>query len=209
MPIIRQFSATADLESPSKRGAHPTEAPIDLCSLAIDLQCGFVARSFSGDRKQLTTLLKAALSHDGLAFLDVISPCVTFNNHDTSTKSYKYHRAHKVDFNDPSFIPVFDHIDVEYDPGTTQEVEMHDGSKLLLKKLEDDWDATDFNAAMNALHDTSSEGKILTGMIYINTEVKTLCDTLNLPPKPIASLDDDELRPSAEALTAINQGLTY
>ena len=204
-----QFSATADLESPSKRGVHPTEAPIDLCTLAIDLGCGFVARSFSGDKKQLTTLLEAAYSHNGLAFLDVISPCVTFNNHDDSTKSYKYHRAHSLNYNDPSFVPSFDHIDIDYDAGSTTEVELHDGSKLFLKKLEDDWDATDADASLAALRKTRKEHKVLTGMIYIDPSVRTLSDTLHLGSSPLANLADDELRPPKATLDGINASLRY
>lgn len=193
-----QFSATADKDSPNKRGAHPTEQAIDLCALAVELGCGFVARSFSGDKKQLVPLLQAALSHEGLAFLDVISPCVTFNNHDESTKSYTYHKGHEVHFHDPSFVPHFEHIDVEYDAGTTREVKLHDGSRLLLTKLEDGHDPTDSAAAAQLLTATRARGEILTGLIHFNSEMPTLVDTLNLVEEPLSSLGEEQLRPSRE-----------
>ena len=199
-----QFSATADLESPSKRGQYPTEAPIDLCTLAIDLGATFVARAFSGDRKQLTPLLEAALSHDGLAFLDVISPCVTFNNHDTSTKSYTYLKEHEVHYHDPTFVPHFEHIDVDYEPGTAHEVTLHDGSKLVLNKLDDAYDATDSDAALAALRKTRKAEQVLTGLLYINTDTPTLRDTLTMDERPLASLGEADLRPSKEKLDAFN-----
>ncbi|MCI0652632.1 MAG: 2-oxoacid:ferredoxin oxidoreductase subunit beta [Planctomycetes bacterium] len=199
-----QFSATADRESPSKRGALPSEGPIDLCSLALDLGCSFVARSFSGDKKQLVPLIEAAFSHNGLAFLDVISPCVTFNNHDESTKSYTYHKDHEVHYHDVTFVPHFEHIDVEYEPGSVQTVPLHDGSKLHLKKLDAAYDPTDFQRAAHALRETRANRQILTGLIYINKGTPTFAETLKLPATPLASLDEKTLRPSREALDKFN-----
>ncbi len=200
-----QFSATADKESPTKRGLHPTEEAIDLCALALELGCGFVARSFSGDKKQLTPLIEAAFSHNGTAFLDVISPCVTFNNHDASTKSYTHQRNHDVHYHDPTFVPHFEPIDVDYEEGTTERVTLHDGSRLLLHKLEKFYKPSDRNAAMHRLAETRSRGEVLTGLIYINNQLPTLLDTLNLTKKPLATLTEAELRPSRETLAEINQ----
>ncbi len=201
-----QFSATADLDSPSKRGKFPSDEPIDLCGLALELGCGFVARSFSGDKKQLVPLLKAALSYDGLAMIDVISPCVTFNNHDRSTKSYTYHKEHEVHYHDPSFVPEFEHIDVDYGEGETQEVTLHDGGKLILKKLDRDYDPTDADGAMHSIYETRKNGTVLTGLIHINTERSSLVKAQNLATQPLAQLSDAALRPSADALAKINAG---
>ncbi|MFN0059928.1 MAG: 2-oxoacid:ferredoxin oxidoreductase subunit beta [Planctomycetota bacterium] len=199
-----QFSATADQNSPSKRGLHPTDQAIDLCGLALELGAGFVARSFSGDKKQLVPLIEAALAFNGLAFIDVISPCVTFNNHDESTKSYTYHKEHEVHHHDPSYVPTFEHIDVEYAAGETREVALHDGSKLYLKKLEHDFDPTQRNAASQAIADARSKSQVLTGLIYINTHLKELTENLRLPSTPLAHIPDSKLRPSRDALDKIN-----
>src|ERR1044071_8794151 len=150
-----QFSATADLGSKLKTGVVNDLPPIDTCALAIQLGATFVARSFSGDKKQLLTLLKAAIAHRGTVMIDVISPCVTFNDHEGSTKSYKYSKDHDEPVQDVSFIPSFENIEVDYDPGTTASVRMHDGSQLQLKKLDRDYDATDRVAAMRVLHETA------------------------------------------------------
>ncbi|MFQ5654346.1 MAG: 2-oxoacid:ferredoxin oxidoreductase subunit beta [Planctomycetota bacterium] len=200
-----QFSATADLDSPSRRGIFPTEGPIDLCGLALELGCSLVARSFSGDKKQLIPLLQAALSFDGFAFLDVISPCVTFNNHEASTKSYTYQKGHSVFFHDPTFVPVFEHIDIDYGEGEDREVKMHDGSTLLLRKLEQDYDPHDRAGAFSTLAETRSRGEVLTGLIYVNTEVKTLLKNLELTDTPLARLEGERLRPPPEALDELNR----
>ncbi|MBO0709604.1 MAG: 2-oxoacid:ferredoxin oxidoreductase subunit beta, partial [Candidatus Dormibacteraeota bacterium] len=138
-----QFSATADVGSKQKRGAVNTYEPVDPCAVALAVGCSFVARSFSGDGKQLVPLIKAALSHRGMALLDVVSPCVTFNDHDGSTKSYSWVKEHEEPIQDVSFIPFFEEIHVDYEPGSTQEVTFHDGSVVLLKKLGEDHDPTD------------------------------------------------------------------
>src|SRR6202043_3826929 len=153
-----QFSATADLGSTLKTGVINDLPPIDTCALAVELGATFVGRSFSGDKKQLLSLLKAALAHRGTVMLDVISPCVTFNDHEGSTKSYAYAKDHDDPVEDITFVPFFEDIAVAYPPGSSQEVTMHDGSKLLLKKLEEDYDPTDKMNAMRRLHETARRG---------------------------------------------------
>ena len=138
-----QFSPTADQGSALKTGVINDLPPIDTCALAIELGATFVARSFSGDKKQLSAILKAAFSHRGTVMLDVLSPCVTFNDHEGSTKSYAYAKEHDDPLEEISFVPFFEDIEVEYEPGTTREVEMHDGSKLFLKKLAEDYNPLD------------------------------------------------------------------
>src|SRR5437870_6238663 len=148
-----QFSATADLGSRLKTGVVNDLPAIDLCAMAIELGCAYVARSFSGDMKQLLALLKGAVAHRGTALLDVISPCVTFNNHEDSTKSYKWAKEHEIPIQEIGFVPYFEEILVDYDPGTTQDVILHDGSDIRLKKLREHYDPTDKNAAFALLHD--------------------------------------------------------
>src|SRR5580693_4632773 len=163
-----QFSATADLGSTLKSGIANDLPPVDTCAMAIQLGATFVGRSFSGDKKQLHTMLKAAIAHKGTVMLDVISPCVTFNDHEGSTKSYKYMKEHEEPLQTLSFVPVFQEINVEYDPGTTVEVTMHDGSRLRLTKLEEDYDATNRIRAISRLHEAHEKGEVLTGMFYVN-----------------------------------------
>src|SRR2546421_5762443 len=158
-----QFSATADLGSKLKTGVINDLPPIDTCALAIELGATFVARSFSGDKRQLHAMLKAAIAHDGTVMLDVISPCVTFNDHEGSTKSYKYVKDHDEPLHEVSFVPQFEEISVDYEPGTTTEVTMHDGSHLLLRKLEEDYDPTNKLKAMHRLHESHEKGEVLTG----------------------------------------------
>src|SRR3989440_4975700 len=158
-----QFSATADLGSKLKSGVLNDLPPIDTCALAIQLGATFVARSFSGDKRQLHAMLKAAIAHDGTVMLDVISPCVTFNDHEGSTKSYKYVKDHDEPLHEVSFVPQFEEISVDYEPGTTTEVTMHDGSHLLLRKLEEDYDPTNKLKAMHRLHESHEKGEVLTG----------------------------------------------
>ncbi len=160
-----QFSATADLGSKLKSGVINDLPPIDTCGLAIQLGATFVGRSFSGDKRQLSTMLKAAIAHHGTVMLDVVSPCVTFNDHEGSTKSYKYVKDHEETLQEMSFVPHFEEIDVEYDPGTTVNVTMHDGSHLQLRKLEEDYDPTDRIAAMTRLTEAHDKGEVLTGVV--------------------------------------------
>src|SRR5512146_839299 len=157
-----QFSPTADLGSVLKNGVVNDLPPIDTCALAIELGASFVARSFSGDKKQLLAILKAALSHRGTCMIDVISPCVTVNDHEGSTKSYAYVKEHDEPLGEVSFVPFFEDISIDYDPGTTKAVELHDGSKLYLKKVADDYDPTDKLAAMRLIHETSRRGEFAT-----------------------------------------------
>src|SRR5215468_7043357 len=202
-----QFSATADVGAKLKTGIINDLPPIDTCALAIQLGATFVARSFSGDKKQLLTLLKAALAHRGTVMLDVISPCVTFNDHEGSTKSYKYAKDHDDPVEELSFVPFFEDISVDYAPGTTQEVTMHDGSKLYLKKLEESYDPTDKIAALKRLHETARRGEFATGLIYIEPDRDDFLTQLNMVDEPLATLPLTRTRPGPEALEEIMEGL--
>src|SRR6187399_3185192 len=162
-----QFSPTADLGSKAKNGVVNDLPPIDMCALAIELGASFVARSFSGDKKQLLSILKAAIAHRGTSMIDVISPCVTFNDHEGSTKSYSYVKDHEEPLGEISFVPFFQDISVDYEPGTTTAVKMHDGSQLYLRKLAEDYNPQDKMSAMRLLSETASRGEFATGVIYI------------------------------------------
>jgi 2-oxoglutarate ferredoxin oxidoreductase subunit beta len=202
-----QFSATADLGSKLKSGVINDLPPIDTCGLAIELGATFVGRSFSGDKKQLSTMLKAAIAHQGTVMLDVVSPCVTFNDHEGSTKSYKYVKDHEETLQEMSFVPHFEEIDVEYDPGTTVNVTMHDGSSLRLRKLEEDYDPTNRIAAMKRLSEAHDRGEVLTGVLYVNTKAPNFLDMLNMVDEPLATLPASLTRPSREVLAAAMEEL--
>src|SRR6185312_13799902 len=159
-----QFSATADLGSKLKTGVLNDLPPIDTCAMAITLGATFVGRSFSGDKKQLHSMLKAAIAHKGTVMLDVVSPCVTFNDHEGSTKSYKYMKDHEEPLQEVSFVPVFEDIAIDYDPGTTIDVTMHDGSHLRLRKLEEEYDPTNRIKAITRLNEAHEKGEVLTGV---------------------------------------------
>jgi 2-oxoglutarate ferredoxin oxidoreductase subunit beta len=189
-----QFSATADVGSVQKRGAVNTYQPIDPCAVALSIGCSFVARSFSGDGKQLVPLLKAALVHRGTALLDVVSPCVTFNDHDGSTKSYSWVKEHDEVIQDVSFIPFFEEIHVDYEPGTAHEVELHDGSRIVLKKLAEDHDPSDRIAAMRILEESRERGQLLTGLLYVDRDMLDFATREGLPERPLHEYRDDELR---------------
>src|SRR5579862_775925 len=195
-----QFSATADIGSKLKTGVVNQLPPVDTCALAISLGATFVGRSFSGDKKQLLSMLKAAIAHRGTVMLDVISPCVTFNDHEGSTKSYKYMIDHEEPLQEISFVPSFEEIDVEYDAGTTIEVTMHDGSHLRLRKLEEDYDPTDRVRALTRLHQSHEKEEMLTGILYLNTQAPTFTDMLNLVDEPLATLPESVVRPGREVL---------
>src|SRR5215470_14795986 len=195
-----QFSATADLGSTLKSGIINDLPPVDTCSLAIQLGATFVGRSFSGDKKQLHSMLKAAIAHKGTVMLDVVSPCVTFNDHEGSTKSYKYMKDHEEPLHDISFVPVFEEINVDYDPGTTFEVTMHDGSRLRLHKLEETYDPTDKIQAVRRLMESHANGEVLTGVFYINEKAPSFIDMLNVTDEPLATLPESVTRPSREVL---------
>jgi len=198
-----QFSATADIGSTRKTGEANRLMPIDLCALAIELGCSFVARSFSGDQKQLRPLLKAAFSHPGTAILDVISPCVTFADHEGSSKSYAAVKEHDAPLHDIEYVPYYEDITVDYEPGTTREVEMPDGSHVVLKKLGTDYDPTDAGAAISVLHDARQEGKFVTGLIYVNPKAQPFTEELKLVETPLVSLPQEAVRPPKAVLDEI------
>jgi 2-oxoglutarate/2-oxoacid ferredoxin oxidoreductase subunit beta len=202
-----QFSATADLGSKLKSGVLNDLPPIDTCTLAIQLGATFVARSFSGDKRQLGTMLKAAIAHNGTVMLDVVSPCVTFNDHEGSTKSYKYVKDHEETLQEMSFVPHFEEIDVEYDPGTTVNVTMHDGSSLRLRKLEEDYDPTNRIQAITRLTEAHDKGEVLTGVFYVNTKAPNFLDMLNMVDQPLATLPESLTRPGREVLEAAMEEL--
>jgi 2-oxoglutarate ferredoxin oxidoreductase subunit beta len=202
-----QFSPTADLGSTLKSGVVNDLPPIDTCALAIELGASFVARSFSGDPKQLKAILKAAISHRGTCMIDVLSPCVTFNDHEGSTKSYAYVKEHDDPLEEVSFVPFFEDIAVDYEPGSTQEVTMHDGSKLYLKKLEESYDPTDKISALKRLHETARRGEFATGLIYIEPDRDDFLAQLNVVDEPLATLPLERVRPGREALDEIMESL--
>jgi 2-oxoglutarate ferredoxin oxidoreductase subunit beta len=198
-----QFSATADKGSQHRGGTVNHTDPIDCCALAIEMGCGYVARSFSGDIRQLVPLLKGALSHGGAAVLDVVSPCVTFNNHEGSTKSYPYAKDKEDPLHEIGFVPQYEEIAVDYDPGTTRVISLHDGSKITLKKLEREYDPRDRMGAMRLLDTCRREGLFLTGLIYQDTSIPPLDEQLHLVDEPLATLPESRTRPSASALAEI------
>ena len=202
-----QFSPTADIGSRAKTGVVNDLPPIDTCALAIELGASFVARSFSGDKKQLSAILKAALSHRGTAMLDVLSPCVTFNDHEGSTKSYAYAKEHDDPLEELDFVPFFEDIAIEYEPGATQEVELHDGSRIYLRKLDEDYDPLDKVQAMRVLHQTRSRGEFATGLIYVEPKKTDFIDALNLVDEPLALLPQKRVRPPKRALDEIMASL--
>src|SRR5947207_6449213 len=190
-----QFSATADIGSKLKTGVINDLPPIDTCALAISLGATFVGRSFSGDKRQLLSMLKAAIAHHGTSMLDVVSPCVTFNDHEGSTKSYKYMKDHEEPLQELSFVPSFEEINVEYDPGTTVNVTMHDGSQLRLRKLEEDYDPTNKIESIRRLNESHENNEVLTGVFYINTKAPTFIEMLNVTDDPLATLPESVVRP--------------
>ena len=202
-----QFSPTADLGSTLKNGVVNELQPIDTCALAIELGASFVARSFSGDKKQLLSILKASLSHRGTCLIDVISPCVTFNDHEGSTKSYAYAKEHDEPLGEVSFVPYFDDITVEYEPGTTTAVEMHDGSKLYLKKVAEEYDPTDKMHAVRLIHETAARGEFATGILYIEPQKPDFVTLLNLVDEPLATLPLERVRPGRGVLDEIMEAL--
>src|SRR3977135_1553365 len=197
-----QFSATADLGSKLKTGVINDLPPIDTCILAIQLGATFVGRSFSGDKRQLLAMLKAAIAHKGTVMLDVVSPCVTFNDHEGSTKSYKYVKDHEETLQEVSFVPHFEDIAVDYDPGSTLSVTMHDGSHLQLRKLEEDYDPTDKIRAISRLTEAHEKGEVLTGVFYVNPQAPSFLDMLNMTDQPLATLPESVTRPGREVLQA-------
>ena len=202
-----QFSATADLGSTLKTGVVNDLPAIDLCGLAVELGATYVARSFAGDPKQVVTLLKGAFAHNGTAFLDIISPCVTFNNHAGSTKSYTWGKENEELIQEVDFVPFFEDIDVEYEDGETANVELHDGSHIILKKIERDYDPTDRRTALELLLDSGEKQQFLTGLIYVDTKKPNLIELLNMVDEPLATLPLDRIRPPQSALDEIMEAL--
>ncbi len=202
-----QFSPTADMGSKAKNGVVNDLPPIDTCALAIELGASFVARSFSGDKKQLLSILKAAIAHRGTCMIDVISPCVTFNDHEGSTKSYAYVKDHDEVLGEISFVPFFEDISVDYEPGSTTQVKMHDGSHLYLKKLAEDYNPSDKMTALRTLHETARRGEFATGMIYIDPDQDNFVDLMNLVETPLAFLPETETRPGRHALDELMDAL--
>ncbi len=200
-----QFSATADVGSKLKTGVINDLPAIDTCALAVELGATFVGRSFSGDKKQLLNMLKAAIAHKGTVMLDVISPCVTFNDHEGSTKSYKYMQEHEEAISEVGFVPHFEDIAVDYDPGTTYDVEMHDGSHLRLRKLHENYNPTDRIAAVSALMEAHAKGEVLTGIFYLDTKKPSFTDLLNLVNEPLATLPESLVRPPKAVLDEVMQ----
>jgi 2-oxoglutarate ferredoxin oxidoreductase subunit beta len=202
-----QFSPTADIGSKAKTGAPNDLPPIDTCALGIQLGASFVARSFSGDKKQLLAILKASLSHRGTCLIDVISPCVTFNDHEGSTKSYAYAKEHDEPLGEVSFVPFFEDISIEYESGTTKEVTLHDGSRLYLKKVAADYDPTDKLAAIRLLHETARRGEFATGILYVEPDKDDFVTLLDMVDEPLVHLPLDRVRPGREALDEVMESL--
>ncbi|MCE1228250.1 MAG: 2-oxoacid:ferredoxin oxidoreductase subunit beta [Firmicutes bacterium] len=202
-----QFSATADVGSVLKKGEVNELPPIDPCTLAMELGCGFVARAFSGNPKQLNTLLKAAFAHRGTALIDVISPCVTFNNHEGSTRSYKVAKEKEMPLQELGFVPYFELNEVEIPAGEAREVTFPDGSRLTLRALTEDYDPTDRYKAQRAIHQSQSAGEFLTGLLYVQPDRPTLQDYVHMVDEPLAHICQDKVKPSPAVLAACMEEL--
>ncbi|MCK9283098.1 MAG: 2-oxoacid:ferredoxin oxidoreductase subunit beta [Rhodocyclaceae bacterium] len=202
-----QFSATADKGSKSKRGVENTDSPVDLVALALQLGATYVARSFSGDKAQLVPLIKGALLHRGAAFIDVISPCVTFNNHAGSTKSYDYVREHNEVLNRLDVLMPRQAITADYPPGSVSEIRQHDGSTLRLRKLAEDYEPNDRVGAMSHLQAHAERGEIVTGLLYVDPQASDLHEHLNTVAQPLNTLGADRLCPGSAALDKLNAAL--
>lgn len=200
-----QFSASSDVGSKSKRGEKNTQPPIDPCMLALNIGATFVARSFSGDKAQLVPILKAALRHDGFAMIDVISPCVTFNDHEGSTKSYLHTRKHQLPVVQADFVPPREEITTDYAPGAVHEVKMHDGSTIRLHKVAADYDPTDRRAAWSYLHDHQRSGQIATGLLYIDEQGSDMHAAAKTVARPLVKVDYAELCPGSAALAELQE----
>jgi 2-oxoglutarate ferredoxin oxidoreductase subunit beta len=198
-----QFSATADLGSKLKTGVINEMAPFDCCALALQWGATFVARSFSGDKKQLQAILKAAIVHKGLSVIDVISPCTTFNDHEGSTKSYSYVKDHEEALHDLDFVPYYDEITAEIAEGEAKDVALHDGSKLRIRKLARDFDPSNKFDALKVLDEANQKGEVLTGVLYVATDRPNFMDMLQMEDAPLATLPVSKTRPPKEALDQV------
>ncbi len=202
-----QFSATADRGSKSKKGVVNRDSPVDLIGMALQLGASYVARSFSGDKAQLVPLIKGAIGHGGAAFIDVISPCVAFNNHAGSTKSYDYVREHNEAVSRIDFIAPRGEITTDYAAGEVVEVPQHDGTVLRLRKLHESYDPTDRLAAMNLVQTHQARGEVVTGLLFVDPDASDLHQALNTSAKPLNALGREELCPGAQALAGLNAAL--
>ena len=198
-----QHSATADIGQNLKYAGTNELPPIDICVEALAADCGFVARSFAGDAKQVRELLKAAMSFEGTAVIDIISPCVTFNNQDDSTKSYGYGKQNEERIQDITFIQSYEEVQVDYEPGSEQMVKLHDGPMIKLRKLDRDYDPTNRWQAIELMEQSRLKNEFVTGLIYINENRPTLQQTMQLIDTPLAYQDDAQLRPSREAFARV------
>jgi 2-oxoglutarate ferredoxin oxidoreductase subunit beta len=202
-----QFSATADVGAKLKTGVLNDLPPIDTCVEAIQLGATLVARSFSGDKRQLQAILKAAIAHKGLTVLDVISPCVTFNDHEGSTKSYSYLKEHDVPLHELEFVPSFEDISVEIPEGEAREVQLHDGSRIVLKKLGQEYDPTDKLNALRTIYEADKRGEVVTGILYAEPARKNFIELLNLVEEPLGTLPESRVRPSKDVLDQVMEEL--
>lgn len=202
-----QFSATSDKGSKAKKGAINSDEAIDLVGIALQLGATYVARSFSGDKEQLVGLIKGALLHPGAAFIDCLSPCVAFNNHEGSTKSYDYVREHNEAVNRLDVMLSRAALTANYAPGTVQEVTQHDGTTLRLRKIHTDYDPSDRVAAMHYLHEHKARGEIVTGLLYVEPDADDMHHNLGTVALPLNRLGDADLVPGAQALEAVNASL--
>ncbi|NOX50848.1 MAG: 2-oxoacid:ferredoxin oxidoreductase subunit beta [Gammaproteobacteria bacterium] len=200
-----QFSATSDKGSTSKKGAPNLYEPIDLASMALQIGASFVARSFSGDKSQLVPLLKAALHHKGMAFIDVVSPCVAFNNHDGSTKSYEYIRKYGQNVVNADFIAEHEEITADYQPGTVEDINMPDGTILRMYKLDENYDPHDRVGALNYVQRRKEQGEIVTGLLYVDPDAIDCHDILRTVAQPLNEMGELELCPGNSALASINE----
>jgi 2-oxoglutarate ferredoxin oxidoreductase subunit beta len=198
-----QYSASADIGSIVRKGAPNKQMPIDPVSTAIGLGATYIARSFSGDKQQLVPLIKGAITHKGFALLDVISPCVTFNDHEGSTKSYAYTRKNYHHVIEADFIPPAEEIKAEYAEGAAMTVEMHDGSKIVFRKVDSDYDPTSRAAAFSYLRDSVNAGEIITGLLYIDAETGDMHDLSGSVDEPLSKIPYSELNPGKEALSEV------
>jgi len=200
-----QFSATADLGSKLKTGTINQLHPVDCCLAGIEMGATYIARSFSGDKRQLSAVLKGAIAHNGLSIIDVISPCTTFNDHEGSTKSYAWMKDHDEPLHEVDFVPSFEDIQVEIEEGESRIVRLHDGSRLVLHKLERDYDPSNKIHALEVLHEAERRNEVLTGVIYLDRNRPTLTEMLDLVDQPLATLPEERVRPSKAVLDQINE----
>ena len=200
-----QYSATADVGSKKKKGPANETQPIDLCAMAINLGCTFVARSFSGSKKQLTSLLKAAMSHKGFALIDVISPCVTFNNNDESMRSYGYVKENEITLHMADYIPHFNPVEeIEVPEGHFRDITLHDGSTIRLETISSEHDPANAMAALTALHEAENGGKHVTGLLYFDATKPSLAEDLGLVDEALLDVPNEVLRPDKASLEALN-----